>query len=119
MSTFGNRTTALRKALGLTQKEFGLAGNLTQSNLSNAENDLTLPNLDFVINVKFSFPNINLNWWISGEGLMFDHKIEKSALPKSVKPEIRAFLEDLSNQVKNISMTNKLLEVTIKKKKKS
>jgi len=118
MSTFGVRTVALRKSLGLTQKEFGLAGGLTQSNLSNAENDKTLPNVDFIINIKFSFPEVNLNWWLSGEGMMLDHKLEKKKLPENMNPAIKNFLEDLSEEIRNMCSTKKLIEINMKKKKK-
>jgi transcriptional regulator with XRE-family HTH domain len=117
MSTFGTRTIALRKALALTQKEFGISGNLTQSNLSNAENDKTLPNVDFIINIKFAYPHVNLNWWISGDGLMFDHKHDKKRLPENMDPGIKSFLEDLSEEVRNMSSTKRLIEVVMKKKK--
>ena len=116
MSTFGVRTTALRKALGLTQKEFGILGDLSQSNLSNAENDHTLPNIDFVVNIKLAFPEINLNWWVGDKGEMFDHDIEKKKLPSNMDPNIREFLEDLSAEVHNMAMTKKLIEISTKKK---
>ena len=68
MSTFGQRTTTLRKSLGMTQKEFAIAGDFSQSNLSLLENDGVTPNLGFIISISSVFPNINLNWWIQGRG---------------------------------------------------
>jgi transcriptional regulator with XRE-family HTH domain len=116
MSTFGTRTIALRTALGRTQKEFGALGDLTQSNLSNAENDKTVPNLDFVMNIKKAFPQIDLNWWIHGDGNMFLFDIKRKSLPDNVNPSIKEFLEELHDQVMKMSETNKLIEIITKKK---
>lgn len=104
MSTFGKRTVLLRKALGLTQKEFASAGDFSQSNLSLLENDGVIPNLNFILNISTSFTNINLNWWIQGRGAMFvteTTKIEDLA----IDPDLKKFLKDLNESVIELKMT--------------
>lgn len=114
MSTFGQRTTTLRKSLGMTQKEFAIAGEFSQSNLSLLENDGVIPNLGFIITISKAFPNINLNWWIQGRGEMFlKEQFEEDDL-NSLSPGLRKFLLELRSSVNNISATNR----TIKKNRK-
>lgn len=116
MSDFSSRTVDLRKMLGLTQKEFGDAGNLSQSNLSNTENGKTLPNLDFVINIKNYFPKINLNWWIYGEGVPFIEEDERPRkLPNNINPDIKSFLENLREEVVKLNQTRSFVEYRKKK----
>lgn len=71
MSTLGQRTTLLRKTLGLTQKEFAKIGSFSQSNLSLLENDGVTPNLGFILRISEAYPTVHLDWWLTGRGTIF------------------------------------------------
>ncbi len=75
-----NRLLKLRKALGLTQKEFSSRLGVYQSEISRVENDdeaqeLT-PRLKFLI--RQAFPSVSLEWLESGAGEMFRDNQEVS-----------------------------------------
>lgn len=98
MSTLGKRTALLRRALGLTQKEFAKAGDFSQSNLSLLENDGVVPNLGFIINISTAFPQINLNWWIQGRGNIFVSGPTTIEDVKDIK-DVRQVLKDLNETI--------------------
>lgn len=116
MSTLGARTTLLRKSLGLTQKEFAVTGDFSQSNLSLMENDGVVPNLGFFVRITAKFPDINLNWWINGHEEMFLSKTSDMEVGEGLDPSLKKFLKDLRKEVSDLSMSNRII---LGRKKKS
>lgn len=115
MDSFGKRTTILRKSMGMTQKQFAIAGDFSQSNLSLLENDGVIPNLGLIITISEKYPNINLNWWIQGRGEMFiKEQFEEDDL-NALSPGLRKFLIELRTSVNNISASNRNLRNKRKK----
>jgi transcriptional regulator with XRE-family HTH domain len=113
MDTLGKRTVMLRKLLGMTQKEFAIAGDFSQSNLSLLENDGVIPNLAFLMAIHEHFPQINLHWWITGKGeIMFKKKDFKEEDLNSLSPALKNFLINLKESVENIKMTGKTIKST-------
>lgn len=102
MSTLGQRTTLLKRTLGMTQKEFAKTGSFSQSNLSLLENDGVVPNLGFILRISEAFPQISLDWWLMGKGNMLvtrpDPEIENIknlSDAKKVLNELRGAVEEM------------------------
>jgi transcriptional regulator with XRE-family HTH domain len=112
MTDFGLRTAELRKMLGLTQKEFSDAGNLSQSNLSYAEAGKSFPTVGFLLQIKKTFPAINMNWWLSGEGPMFmQDDLEEAVMKSQLDPALKLFLSNLNEEINKISMSRGILKL--------
>lgn len=109
MSTLGTRTILLRKALGLTQKEFSKIGDLSQSNLSLAENDGVFSSVHFFIKLKENFPNINMNWWLAAEGSIFLKTDSDLAIEANIDPGIKKFLSEMRAEISNMGVRNKII----------
>ena len=67
-NTFKERIKSLRKHVGLTQKEFTEKTGITQSSFSKYENGLRFPEYDFFLKIHKTFPEINIEWLITGLG---------------------------------------------------
>lgn len=71
MDTIGKRLKFLIDEKHLTQGEFAKILNLSRQIISNYVNDLSKPNYEFLYKL-YKELNINLNWFISGEGNQYN-----------------------------------------------
>lgn len=71
MTTQGSRLKKLRRALNLSQEEFGGRLAVSKQYISNLEADRNLLNNEKIAALFFDF-NVNLNWLIGGTGAMFN-----------------------------------------------
>ena len=67
---FGLRLKTYRKQMQLSVAEFARKLETVDNNIYNYEGNRTKPNTDFLESLKTLFPDLNLNWLISGEGKM-------------------------------------------------
>lgn len=70
-NNFGNRLATLIDSLDLSRNQFGAKINVDQSRISGYIVQGKKPGVDFFINIKATFPEVDLNWLISGEGYIF------------------------------------------------
>ncbi len=71
MSTIGNRFKKIRQELTLSQELFGARLGMSKSGISAVENDKVFVSVD-VLRTLFFDLNVNLNWFISGKGEIFN-----------------------------------------------
>ena len=71
MKTIGQRFKEIRLKENLSQQQFGESLNMTKSGISAVENDKVFVSVD-VLRTLFLNKNINLNWFVCGEGEMFN-----------------------------------------------
>jgi len=64
----GDRIKQLRKSLNLTQSQFAILINISQSALSEIENNRFNPSLETLLSIKDKF-GINLDWMISSNNI--------------------------------------------------
>lgn len=90
MNTFANRLISFRENhLGITQKEFceRCKNGVSQQNISQWEKGEGQPNLKKMFIIKTSFPELDTDWLLTGEGDMLN---KLNTTPK----EHRLFSED-------------------------
>lgn len=71
MSTIGNRFKKIRQELKLSQELFGAKLGMSKSGISAVENDKVFVSVDALRTLFFDL-NVNLNWFISGKGEIFN-----------------------------------------------
>jgi transcriptional regulator with XRE-family HTH domain len=70
--SFGERLRQIRKALDMTQKEFGLRIGTSQGNLANVEGDKGTHLPDDALGILAKDFNVNLNYLYNGTGSIFE-----------------------------------------------
>ena len=89
MDTIGKRLKYIIDSKHQTQGEFAKELSLPRQIISNYVNDLSKPSYDFLYKL-YKEININLNWLISGEGVVYN------ATPnEALKEELRQEFEKL------------------------
>jgi DNA-binding XRE family transcriptional regulator len=78
-----DRIRQLMETQHLSQQSFAEMLNISPASLSSIFNDRTRPTLNHVDAIKRSFPNINLQWLLYGEGEMFESGSPESRNPIS------------------------------------
>jgi transcriptional regulator with XRE-family HTH domain len=96
--SFGERLRQIRKALDMTQKEFGLRLGTSQGNLANVEGDKGTHLPDDALEVLAREFKVNLNYLYAGSGSMFeeDNSDEKWIASIIQRGELRGTI-DLDN----------------------
>jgi transcriptional regulator with XRE-family HTH domain len=84
----GDRLKLLRKQLGLKQKEFAEVLGVRNVSISEYERNSYTPNYAFLCHLKEKYPEINLDWLVTGEGSMYHVDGERV-----VDPEFQKFME--------------------------
>ena len=85
MDTLGKRLKFIIDTKHQTQGEFGKFLNIPRQIISNYVNDLSKPNYD-VLYKLYKELNINLNWFITGEGIMYN-QTPNEALKEELRKE--------------------------------
>lgn len=91
MSTIGEKLKDIRKAKGLTQAEFGNNIGFSKQAVSNIENNLSNPSIEFISKLIMYY-DVNANWLIVGFGEMFNRS---DSYNKSIKNEILKEVENM------------------------
>lgn len=73
------RIKALRKQVGLKQGEFAKQIGISQSSLSEIENERSGASISAIIGISKNIPYANMNWLLTGEGGMYKSQSESSA----------------------------------------
>ncbi len=73
MNSIGKKIKFIRKEKGLTQKGFGDEIKVTKQQVSNIENELCNPSIDFLSKMILYF-NVNSNWLLADIGEPFIKK---------------------------------------------
>ncbi len=71
METIGEKLKIIRKSKGLTQAEFGQNIGFSKQAVSNIENNLSNPSIDFIGKLILYY-DVNANWLIASVGDMFN-----------------------------------------------
>jgi transcriptional regulator with XRE-family HTH domain len=107
----GERLKKIRITLKLSQLEFAEKLNTQQRNISRYETNQS----DFPdeLKIKLSEMGINLNWLLTGEGLMFKDKqidIQKDIMTDSRIRELEKKIDELKKSIADLENENKNLE---------
>ena len=70
-STLGERVKAFRKAQKLSGEELGGVIGIGRGQVSSIENDKSMPTLEGCIKLSAAFPDLDINWLLSGKGEMY------------------------------------------------
>jgi len=97
------RIRELRKALGMTQEEFGAKVKLRPSTITNYEIGTRTPS-PAIINAICQTYNVNAHWLRTGEGEMF--------LPRTENDELAAFYETILKENGNSPKRRLLLALS-------
>ena len=89
MDTIGKRLKFIIEQRNQSQGEFAKFLDLPRQIISNYVNDLSKPNYDVLFKL-YKDLNINLNWFITGEGSMFNQTPNEA-----LKEELRKEFEEL------------------------
>lgn len=80
-----DRIRQLMESQHMTQQSFAKALNMSPASLSSIFNDKTRPTLNHVEAIMNRFPNISVNWLLSGTGEMFVSSTDSSIPPSHSK----------------------------------
>jgi SOS-response transcriptional repressor LexA len=107
---FSAKIRQFRDALGLRQTEFALKLGIPRTSLINYEKGTSIPSIDFLVLLKEKF-NLNVNWFLTGNGQMFLGLPEVNNKPDKKHP----FLVELERVVEKYieSIENRLLMLEI------
>lgn len=89
MDTIGKRLKNLIELRHQTQGEFAKFMEMPRQVISNYVNDLSKPSYDMLYKL-YKDLNINLNWFITGEGIMYNQTPNEA-----LKDELRKEFEEL------------------------
>lgn len=89
MDSIGQRLKYIIDAKHQTQGEFAKELNLSRQIISNYVNNLAKPSYEFLYKL-YKKVNLNLNWFISGEGSMYNQTPNEA-----LKEELRKEFEEL------------------------
>lgn len=78
--SYSKRINQIIKYYKLTQLIFANKMKIQRSSLSHIHSGRNKPSMEFVEKLHYSFPNINIDWFITGEGLML--KIQENLYQK-------------------------------------
>lgn len=94
MTTIGQRFKKIRNELGLSQEAFGEKLKMIKSGISAVENDKVFVSVDVLRSLFLNF-NVNLNWFVMGEGEMFNQNAQQyAAVKKDLRSEVLQILKD-------------------------
>ncbi len=124
-SSIGNRFRELRNLLKKTQAEMAEDLEATQANLSQIEGGKCLPTFTFQKKLADTFPEINFNWLIYGEGAPLrnseNHRIARQAEEKAiqrVEKNLQKTISDLMASNEKLQSDNsKLINALTSKKR--
>lgn len=106
MAAKNERVVAIRKSKSLTQKGFSDAIGFSRSSLSEIESGSRCLNLGLVEAIRAAFPDINIDWLLTGEGSMLKTKTESNNRANFDEEDIR-----LLNMIKRLPEPQKNKEV--------
>ena len=89
MAAKNERVVAIRKSKSLTQKGFSDAIGFSRSSLSEIESGSRCLNLGLVEAIRAAFPDINIDWLLTGEGSMLKTKTESNNRANFDEEDIR------------------------------
>ena len=92
MNSIGEKLKLLRKEKGMTQTEFGETMGFTKQAVSNVENNLSNPSIDFLSKLILCF-GINSNWLIADIGQPYNIDCGKNSKRASILKEIDKILK--------------------------
>ncbi|MFA7074907.1 MAG: helix-turn-helix domain-containing protein [Endomicrobiaceae bacterium] len=115
---FGVKVKLIRKKLKKSQKEFSDFLEVSQSAISNYEKNERTPSADF-LNKLAEKCNINMNWFLTGKGEMFQTDIANQEL-EQLKKEIQALkktIDTLEKEHNDLQAHNKELDSELTKRR--
>lgn len=74
--------TFLNKS-GITKAQFADSINVARANISHILAGRNKPGYDFIVNTMTAYPNLNIEWLLTGEGEMYKDGSESPSLPDS------------------------------------
>lgn len=111
MDSLGKRFSRFREYTKLSQVDFAKKVGVAQSNLTQWETNKNRPNAVKLNKIKVAFPELNINWLITGEGEMLN-QVKKSDTDDILRKEITELREKnkiLEERLKE--MTDKLIKL--------
>ncbi|HAN19659.1 MAG: hypothetical protein A2X13_14535 [Bacteroidetes bacterium GWC2_33_15] len=111
--TFNQRVIRFRNYKKLSQKDFAEGLGVTRQTISNIENDKNTASWDFMYKVLNKFPEINVKWFVLGEGEMLECENNIAS-----EPAARYGKEDLKEKlISTLERENELLRQEIERLK--
>lgn len=84
----------IRKSMGLSVAKFAEALNMPTPTITNYERKQRVPSINLCIQL-YQKLNVNLNWFISGEGEMYNHKVTDYEKTKAdILQEVKTMLQN-------------------------
>ncbi|ALG67904.1 helix-turn-helix domain-containing protein [Beggiatoa leptomitoformis] len=73
----GSRIKEIRLSKKLNQKRFSEITNVSRSYISEIESEKSKVSIDVAVGIATHFPDINLNWLLTGDGNILDHNFHR------------------------------------------
>lgn len=112
--TFGQRLKLLIKHYRYTQDEFAGIIGTSKTNLFNYFSDKTKPNIEVVAKLKKHFPDMDIEWLITGERkMLLNDDLEEAKQTKEAKEpkSLYGFKEIIKEKEKRIAVLEELVKI--------
>lgn len=112
INTFGGRLKAFRKSKKLKGRDVGEILRVLNTQVSMIENNKTTPPLDKVIEFAKLFPDLDLNWLLTGKGemLLGPEKEQLKALLQSEQEELQSVRQELESVMQELQSSKQGLQ---------
>ncbi len=91
-----NRINNWIKKEGLKSSELADTIGVNRSTISHVLSGRNKPSIDFLQKLLFSYPNINANWLITGDGNMYVTNFINDTIPQKKVEKVVVFYDDSS-----------------------
>ena len=109
---FSKTIKLLRKNKTLTQAAFAINIGSKQGYISEIERGLKIPGGELLLSLKHAYPNLNLDWLLTGQGEMFlDSDQKNSELIEKTKAVLASNTQHAETLSGNIEGAFRLLEL--------
>lgn len=86
--TFMNqRLEQFLKAENITQAQFADVINVARASISHILSGRNKPGFEFIQNMAFHYPNLNLDWLITGKGKMYKNNLDSSPITEGFQKQ--------------------------------
>ena len=86
--TIGLRLREYLMERNLTQEEFSRLSGVSKQTINNVIKDKTAPSGEVLVKIAAEYNDLNLNWLVSGRGIMFEHGKSQNKNQEGLKNEV-------------------------------
>lgn len=111
---YSKKINQIIKYYNLTPLKFSNIMKIQRSNLSHINSGRNKPSIDFLEKLHYYFPNISIDWFVTGEGTMlktqtkldYINKINNESKHKNIISKKNNKLLHITNYIKNVNIIN-------------